>query len=68
MTLEPKSVLELMDEQAAELDAEIRAGRIPEGMSRKNVRFWKRYMKKRAKIKNKESQNGSRDKTDLRHG
>ena len=49
MTLEPKSVLELMDEQAAELDAEIRAGRIPEGMSRKSVRFWKRYMKKRAK-------------------
>ena len=44
-----KSVLELMDEQATELDAVIRAGKIPEGMSRKNVRFWKRYMKKRAR-------------------
>ncbi len=43
----PKSVLEMMDKQAAETDAEILAGRIPEGMSRKSVRFWKRYMKKR---------------------
>ena len=49
MDMEPKSVLELMDEQEAELNAEIRAGKIPEGMSRKNVRWWKRYMKKRAK-------------------
>ena len=55
MPIEPKSLSELMDEQAAELDTEIRAGRIPEGMSRKNVRYWKRYMKKRAKIKKKES-------------
>ncbi len=47
--MEPKSVLELMDKQAAELDAEISAGKIPEGMSRKNIRYWKRYMKKRAK-------------------
>ncbi len=46
----PKSVLELMDEQAAELNAEIDAGRIPEGMSKKNLRYWKRYMKRRAGI------------------
>ncbi len=46
---ELKSVLEMMDEQMAELDAEIRAGKKPKGMSRKNVRYWKRYMKKRAK-------------------
>ncbi len=42
-----KSVLELMDEQAAELNAEIDAGRIPEGMSKKSLRYWKRYMKRR---------------------
>ena len=46
----PKSVLELMDKQLAELTVEIDAGRIPEGMSRKSVRFWKRYMKRRAGI------------------
>ncbi len=50
---EPKSVLEMMDEQMAELDAEIRAGKKPEGMSAKNIRYWKRYMKKRAKKKEK---------------
>ncbi len=52
---ELKSVLEMMDEQMAELDAEIRAGKKPEGMSAKNIRYWKRYMKKRAKQKKKES-------------
>ena len=50
-----KSLSEFMDEQIGELDAAIRAGKPPEGMSRKNVRYWKRYMKKRAKIKKKES-------------
>ncbi len=46
----PKSVLELMDKQLAELTVEIDAGRIPEGMSKKNLRYWKRYMKRRAGI------------------
>ena len=50
---ELKSVLEMMDKQMAELDAEIRAGKKPEGMSTKNVRYWKRYMKKRAKEEKK---------------
>ena len=48
---ELKSVSEMMDKQMAELDAEIRAGKKPEGMSAKNIRYWKRYMKKRAKKK-----------------
>ncbi len=52
--IEPKSVLEMMDKQMAELDAEISAGKKPKGMSAKNVRYWKRYMKKRAKQKKKE--------------
>ena len=51
--IEPKSVLEMMDKQMAELDAEIDASKKPKGMSRKNVRYWKRYMKKRAKEEKK---------------